>query len=434
MVPPNIWKPPQIPRITGESAATRRASSASRRPRPRSEARSETVARVPGSTTRSGRPNSSARATQRTCTPGSATSGSRSVKLDRRGSSSTATSSRFVAAGAADGVGDRASESSASNSSPSRKGNTPSVGTPVRASSWSGPSPSRAGSPRNRLMTKPPIARANSSGRMATVPKRWANTPPRSMSPTTMAGRPARTARPRFTMSCCNRLISAGLPAPSQTTTSYRARSDASAPSTTSTRVSLEDWYEAASCRPAARPSTTTWEARSPVGLSRTGFMATSGSAPAATAWSHWARPISPPSPVTMALSDMFWPLKGATATPCRARTRQSPATTVLLPASEVVPQTINAPFTAAVLSAIGPIDPKRHLTGHPSAHKCVHTFGRSSGRRTEPTGRCAWMRERGRLPGQPGRQPSPHLTFGAFARTPKATTREVTRWRSPRT
>ena len=56
--------------------------------------------------------------------------------------------------------------------------------------------------------------------------------------------------------------------------------------------------------------------ARSPVGFSSTGFMATSGSAPAATAWSHWARPISPPSAVTIEFSDMFWPLNGATATP----------------------------------------------------------------------------------------------------------------------
>ncbi len=92
---------------------------------------------------------------------------------------------------------------------------------------------------------------------------------------------------------------------------------------------------------------TTTCEARSPVGLSSTGFMATSSTAPAATAWTHWARPSSPPSAVTMALSDMFWPLKGATATPRRASTRHSPVTTVDFPASEVVPQTMSAPCTA---------------------------------------------------------------------------------------
>ena len=129
--------------------------------------------------------------------------------------------------------------------------------------------------------------------------------------------------------------------------------------------------------------------------------MATSGSAPAATACSHWARPISPPSLVTMALSDMFWPLNGATPTPARARTRHSPATTVDLPASDVVPHTMSAPCTAAVLVVVVHIDSKKHLTGDPRAHNLwAHTFGRSSGRRTEPEGWGAWTQERGWLPG----------------------------------
>jgi len=72
--------------------------------------------------------------------------------------------------------------------------------------------------------------------------------------------------------------------------------------------------------------------------------MAVSGSTPAATAWIHWARPISAPSVVTTEFSDMFCPLKGATDTPARARSRHRPATTVDLPASEVVPHTIRAP------------------------------------------------------------------------------------------
>ena len=72
--------------------------------------------------------------------------------------------------------------------------------------------------------------------------------------------------------------------------------------------------------------------------------MAASGSTRAATAWIHCARPISAPSEVTTELSDIFWPLKGATETPSRARSRHSPATTVDLPASEVVPHTISAP------------------------------------------------------------------------------------------
>ncbi len=72
--------------------------------------------------------------------------------------------------------------------------------------------------------------------------------------------------------------------------------------------------------------------------------MATSGSTPAASAWMPWARPISCPDGVTTEFSAMFWPLKGATRTPRRARRRHSPATIVVLPASEVVPQTISAP------------------------------------------------------------------------------------------
>ena len=71
--------------------------------------------------------------------------------------------------------------------------------------------------------------------------------------------------------------------------------------------------------------------------------MAASGSARAAMAWIHWARPISAPSAVTMELSDMFCPLKGATLMPWRARRRQSPTTRVDLPASEVVPHTMRA-------------------------------------------------------------------------------------------
>ncbi|QRN82004.1 MAG: hypothetical protein JK586_02100 [Nocardiopsis sp. BM-2018] len=43
-------------------------------------------------------------------------------------------------------------------------------------------------------------------------------------------------------------------------------------------------------------------------------------------------------------MSDMFWALNGATRTPRRASDRHNPATRVLLPASDVVPHTINAP------------------------------------------------------------------------------------------
>ena len=59
-----------------------------------------------------------------------------------------------------------------------------------------------------------------------------------------------------------------------------------------------------------------TWEPVSLVGLSRIGFMAASGSIPAASACITWARPISSPSRVIKELSAIFWDLKGATRYP----------------------------------------------------------------------------------------------------------------------
>ena len=46
-------------------------------------------------------------------------------------------------------------------------------------------------------------------------------------------------------------------------------------------------------------PMTTTWLVSAPVGLRSTGFIATSGSTPAAMAWAAWARAISWPVVVT---------------------------------------------------------------------------------------------------------------------------------------
>ncbi len=173
------------------------------------------------------------------------------------------------------------------------------------------------------------------------MPWRAANTPPRLMSPTMMAGIPAAQASGRFTMSRSSRLISAGLPAPSQITTSKRSRRSASASSTSPNSSGLTEWYSAAVITRHGSPFSTTWLVRSPVGLSRIGFIATSAGTPAAWAWVAWARPISWPDGVTAELRAMFWPLNGATDTPWRASTRHNPATRVDLPASEVVPQTM---------------------------------------------------------------------------------------------
>ena len=90
-----------------------------------------------------------------------------------------------------------------------------------------------------------------------------------------------------------------------------------------------------------------TWLWRSPEGLISTGFMAASGSTPAAAACSACARPISAPVDVTAELLAMFWALKGATRTPARVSHRQMPAVTTLLPASDAVPQTSSAPLIA---------------------------------------------------------------------------------------
>src|SRR5487761_267865 len=105
--------------------------------------------------------------------------------------------------------------------------------------------------------------------------------------------------------------------------------------------------YSTASTSATGWPSTTTWVRRSLPGLSSTGFIRAAGSTPAAAACIAWARPISAPSDVTNELRDMFWALNGATETPCRRSHRHSPAAIMLFPASELVPATSIAPFTA---------------------------------------------------------------------------------------
>ena len=135
-----------------------------------------------------------------------------------------------------------------------------------------------------------------------------------------------------------------GLPAPSATTTSYRADRSSNASYAARARCRRPSTKSRAETSPAGCPITTTWLRRSLPGLSSTGFIAASGSAIAASAWIHWARPISLPSAQTIELFDMFCDLNGATFRPRRANARQSPVVTMLLPASEVVPATRSAP------------------------------------------------------------------------------------------
>ena len=97
----------------------------------------------------------------------------------------------------------------------------------------------------------------------------------------------------------------------------------------------------------------TTWAPISDCGFSSTGFMCTLGRNLAARACVAWARPISPPSTVTAALFDMFCGLNGATPILRRRKTRPKPATSVLLPASDVVPCTISVPVFMGKLSHV---------------------------------------------------------------------------------
>ena len=87
-----------------------------------------------------------------------------------------------------------------------------------------------------------------------------------------------------------------------------------------------------------ALPCTITCAPVSLLGFNKIGLKSTRGAILAAIACNACARPISPPSSVTALFSAIFCGLNGATLKPRLTKTRQSPATTVLLPASEVVP------------------------------------------------------------------------------------------------
>ena len=228
---------------TGRPRAARPAMAAAR-PVSRSQPRSLTVARVPGRITRSASSSWPGVAARSTMTPGSAASGSTSVTLDIRGSRTTTTRRLAAPCGgrAARGRESRSRESSASSHRSLRQGSTPSTGRPVIDCSMSRPGASSRRSPRNLLTTKPAMCRWSAASSTARVPYRAASSPPLSMSPTTMTGRPAARARPMFAMSRCRRLISAGLPAPSQMTTSNRRRRSARLAATASSSAGLSSW------------------------------------------------------------------------------------------------------------------------------------------------------------------------------------------------
>ncbi len=168
------------------------------------------------------------------------------MKFDISGTAHTATRSTSSPCGGATTDSrtvpriDTRSPSSSSMPSPWAYGRTPYVRRPVIPYNMSSPGSSSETSPRN-LFTRYPATRDWSSApSRAVVPKNEANTPPRSMSPTTSTGKPAARATPMFTMSVRRRLISAGDPAPSQITASYslrnRSRQSATVPNSASWR------------------------------------------------------------------------------------------------------------------------------------------------------------------------------------------------------
>src|SRR6266542_3842459 len=118
-------------------------------------------------------------------------------------------------------------------------------------------------------------------------------------------------------------------------------------------------------------PSTTTWLLVSPSGFTSTGFIRTSGRAPAASAWKYWAAAISPPS-TTRALLDMLNALKGAILTPRRAKQRVSAVTRKLFPAQLEHPCTMSAATKKEGIEGRGraPIDTPDGRTYSPGARR----------------------------------------------------------------
>ncbi len=321
----------------------------------RMQARSSSVDFVPGSTTTSAsRGRGRAREAITRSTPGSSRKGSKSSAFAMRGSSGTTTLTRprrersgppCPACSACSARSARPTESSAgSRCAAWSHGTTPRHGQLVRRSISRTPSAKRVRSPRKRLITKL-VTRAASAGSSTTrVPTSAAMAPPRSMSASRQTGASTRRAKPMLAMSFRRRLVSAGLPAPSTTTRSDRAASRSKLSSTGRRRAPRRSRKSPAGQVAATLPRTTTCAAPSDSGFSSTGFMSADGGSPAARAWRACARPISPPPGHAAALFDMFCGLNGVTARPRRRATRQSPVTTVDLPACEPVAWTISTP------------------------------------------------------------------------------------------
>ena len=111
--------------------------------------------------------------------------------------------------------------SSSGSTRPLKYGITPKTFLPVRSSRKSSPGTRRDLSPLNLFMMKPLTRSLSASERSSSVPTSEAKTPPLSMSPTRRTGLSTASAMPMLAISPSLRFISAGLPAPSMTMTSY---------------------------------------------------------------------------------------------------------------------------------------------------------------------------------------------------------------------
>ena len=224
---PSICRPPQIP-STGPPCCACSAIAASR-PCTRNQAKSPLVCLEPGRMIQSlGFKPAKSTGLRTHCKrkPGIFFKGWNSSRLLIRGYAMTAIVVRTAPLAVL-----RSSNTPSSSGKPCchHIGNVATVGTPVKSCNICGAGASSAASPRNLFSTKPRSSARSCGGNKAQVPYKCANAPPLSMSVTSKQAAFACKATRMFTMSLADKLISAGEPAPSMTTTSWLAINSSSA-------------------------------------------------------------------------------------------------------------------------------------------------------------------------------------------------------------
>ena len=149
-------------------------------------------------------------------------------------------------------------------------------------------------------MTKPVTSAWSSSSSSASVPNRLANTPPRSMSPTTIVGSPAVPGQAHVHEVAVAQVdLGRAAGAFADHDVVLGALSSVVVSRRRSRRADRRRLAKfAAPIVAFASPSTMTWLVWSLPGLSSTGLKRTSPASPHAAACMAWARPISPPRAV----------------------------------------------------------------------------------------------------------------------------------------